>query len=55
MLEHVPDPGEESEFEGWQFTAEEVEGRRVRLVRVREMPTTDVSGVEIDGDEAFTS
>ncbi|MEJ7800542.1 MAG: transporter associated domain-containing protein, partial [Ilumatobacter sp.] len=34
-LEHVPVIGEELEFEGYHFTAEEVEGRRVRLVRVR--------------------
>jgi CBS domain containing-hemolysin-like protein len=40
-LEHVPSPGEELEFEGWHFTAEEVEGRRVRLVRVRRMATDD--------------
>ena len=36
-LEHVPSPGEELEFEGWHFTAEEVEGRRIRLVRVRRL------------------
>ncbi len=36
-LEHVPAPGEELEFEGWHFTAEEVEGRRIRLVRVRRL------------------
>jgi CBS domain containing-hemolysin-like protein len=40
-LEHVPSPGEELEFEGWHFTAEEVEGRRVRLVRVRRMDPVD--------------
>ncbi|HEY5664048.1 MAG TPA: hemolysin family protein [Ilumatobacter sp.] len=34
-LEHVPSRGEQFEFDGWHFTAEEVEGRRVRLVRVR--------------------
>ena len=34
-LEHVPTPGEELELGGWHFTAVEVEGRRVRLVRVR--------------------
>lgn len=36
-LEHVPAAGEELEFEGWRFTAVEVEGRRVRLVRVRQV------------------
>jgi putative hemolysin len=44
-LEHVPTPGEEFEFEGWHFTAIEVEGRRVRRVRVREIS-------ELDPDEA---
>lgn len=34
-LEHVPVPGEELEFEGWHFTAVEVDGRRIRLVKVR--------------------
>ncbi|NNE11519.1 MAG: HlyC/CorC family transporter [Ilumatobacter sp.] len=40
-LEHVPSPGEELEFEGWHFTAEEVEGRRIRLVRVRRLDEPD--------------
>jgi putative hemolysin len=34
-LEHVPAPGEELEYEGFLFTAVEVEGRRIRKVRVR--------------------
>ncbi len=33
-LEHVPAPGESVEFDGWRFTAEELDGRRVKLVRV---------------------
>lgn len=33
-LEHVPAQGEAFEFSGWVFTAEEVEGRRVRTVRL---------------------
>jgi putative hemolysin len=33
-LEHVPEPGESVELEGWRFTAEELDGRRVKLVRV---------------------
>lgn len=37
-LGHVPDPGEQLELDGWRFTAEEVEGRRIRLVRVRLLP-----------------
>ncbi len=33
-LEHVPEPGESVELEGWRFAAEELDGRRVKLVRV---------------------
>ena len=33
-LEHVPAVGESVEFDGWTFSAAEVEGRRVRRVRV---------------------
>ncbi len=44
-LEHVPTPGEEFEFEGWHFTAIEVEGRRVRRVQVRNVS-------ELDPDES---
>jgi len=40
-LEHVPAAGEELEFEGYHFTAEEVDGRRIRLVRVRRMVPVD--------------
>lgn len=40
-LGHVPEPGEQLEVDGWRFTAEEVEGRRIRLVRVRILPVTD--------------
>jgi CBS domain containing-hemolysin-like protein len=45
-LEHVPVPGEELEFEGWHFTAVEVEGRRVRLVRVRPTVRSDPTQAE---------
>jgi len=34
VLEHVPAPGESLHIDNWRFTAEEVEGRRIRLVRV---------------------
>ncbi len=37
-LEHVPDPGESVDFDGWRFAAEEVEGRRIRSVRVSLVP-----------------
>jgi CBS domain containing-hemolysin-like protein len=33
-LEHVPDPGEEVDFNGWRFIVEQVEGRRIRSVLV---------------------
>ena len=33
-LEHVPELGESVELGGWRFTAEEVDGRRIQLVRV---------------------
>ena len=50
-LEHVPIPGEDVEFEGWHFTVEEVEGRRVRLVRVRPadpVPASDDENADAD-------
>jgi CBS domain containing-hemolysin-like protein len=50
-LGHVPTPGEELELDEWHFTAEEVEGRRVRLVRVRALPAVD----ELDDSPAATS
>ena len=37
-LEHVPEVGEGVEFDGWTFAAHEVEGRRVRMVRVSVIP-----------------
>ena len=33
-LEHVPEPGEAVEFDGWRFVTEEVEGRRIRRIRI---------------------
>jgi putative hemolysin len=33
-LEHVPDVGESVEFEGWRFTAAEMDGRRIRKVKI---------------------
>ena len=33
-LEHVPEVGEGVIHEGWQFKVDEVDGRRVRLVRI---------------------
>ena len=43
-LEHVPAVGESSSYDGWRFTADEVDGRRIRRLRVhgrRAAPTTD--------------
>ena len=33
-LEHVPEVGESVDFDGWRFRAHEVEGRRIRRLRV---------------------
>jgi CBS domain containing-hemolysin-like protein len=33
-LGHVPDPGEELDFDGWRFRVEEVDGRRIRKIHV---------------------
>jgi CBS domain containing-hemolysin-like protein len=38
-LEHVPSPGEAVELDGWHFTVEALDGRRVKLVRVTVAPT----------------
>ncbi len=37
-LEHVPAVGESVDFDGWKFAAQEVEGRRVRRLRVSVLP-----------------
>lgn len=41
MLEHVPEPGEFVEHEGWRFAAENVEGRRIAVVRISACPPAD--------------
>jgi CBS domain containing-hemolysin-like protein len=46
VLEHVPVPGEVVEIDRWQFTAEEVEGRRIRLVRIRSLAPASISDGE---------
>jgi len=43
-LEHVPEPGESIEHQGWRFAAEEVDGRRIRLIRVSTVPATLTNG-----------
>lgn len=42
-LEHVPEIGEFVVHEWWRFTVEELDGRRVRTVRVRYIPEFDPS------------
>ena len=37
-LGHLPDVGDEVEFEGWKFGVEQVDGRRIRRVRVAVIP-----------------
>lgn len=43
-LEHVPHQDEAVERDGWRFAAEEIDGRRIRRVRVTRVP-------EVDDDE----
>ena len=40
-LEHVPDLGESVVHEGWRFTVEELDGRRIRTIRIRYVPEFD--------------
>ncbi len=49
-LEHVPIPGEGVEFEGCHFTVVELEGRRVRLVRVRPADPAPAVDLDVDAD-----
>jgi putative hemolysin len=39
-LEHVPDVGESVDHEGWRFLVDEMDGRRIRLVRISYMSTS---------------
>ncbi len=48
-LEHVPELGESVETHGWRFAAEELDGRRIRLVRVTPAP---VASERASSDEA---
>ena len=34
MLEHVPEPGEFVEADGWRFAVTELEGRRIKTIRI---------------------
>ena len=48
-LEHVPEIGESVDFDGWRFRAHEVEGRRVRRLRVSVL-APETAGAEADHD-----
>lgn len=41
-LEHVPEQDEAVERDGWRFSAEEIDGRRIRRVRVTLLPDTGI-------------
>jgi putative hemolysin len=45
-LEHVPHPGESIEVDRWRFTTEEIEGRRIRRVRIHPLPDAELDAVE---------
>jgi putative hemolysin len=47
-LEHVPVEGETVSKDGWCFTVTELEGRRIRRVKVSPEPQVDASSLEID-------
>ncbi len=50
-LEHVPEVGESVDFDGWRFHAHEVEGRRVRRLRVSVLQHHDHHpGLAADGE-----
>ena len=50
-LEHVPEVGESVDFDGWRFHAHEVEGRRVRRLRVSILQHHDHhTGVAAEGE-----
>jgi CBS domain containing-hemolysin-like protein len=47
MLEHVPEHGESVDVKHWRFTAEEVEGRRIRLVRIRTLTPDELDAAAV--------
>ncbi len=51
ILGHVPDEGEQVEFEGHTFTADKVEGRRIATVRISTLEGWQPDGWGDDGDE----
>jgi CBS domain containing-hemolysin-like protein len=54
-LEHVPAPGETVDVNAWRFTAQEIEGRRIRLVRIHEVPEHEFGASETAGTVEATS
>jgi putative hemolysin len=50
-LEHVPEVGESVDFDGWRFRAHEVEGRRVRRLRVSVLPSSSHDDDEPGAEE----
>lgn len=50
-LEHVPEVGESIDHDGWRFTVEEMEGRRVRRVKVSIVPGSSPRRRDADDDE----
>jgi putative hemolysin len=42
-LEHVPEAGESVVFDGWSFIVEQVDGRRIRQVRVSLVPSREAT------------
>jgi putative hemolysin len=50
-LEHVPEVGESIDHDGWRFTVEEMEGRRVRRVKVSILPGATRRKRDDDDDE----
>jgi putative hemolysin len=51
-LEHVPEPGEAVDFAGWRFVTEEVEGRRIRRVRIIVAQERSSDSVDASADSA---
>jgi putative hemolysin len=51
-LGHLPDVGDSIEYQGWKFGVEQVDGRRIRRVRVSVIPGWDPKDHDIDKDAA---
>ena len=51
-LEHVPEIGESVLHDWWRFTVEELDGRRIRTVRIRYVPENDPLRLEHEQGES---